>query len=611
MPVSRLLRKGIQVKNDGVVVAENITCLDFVGEDDVEAVVDPSDPNCVRILHPAPQFRSCWNDTGGTNGAQFVTESISRTLARIANPSGGQGSPFNTSGWQDTNQDATLDGTVVLTTPSETTGFGGDSKFYIAVFDADGLTILDDWFSPALTGDGVHVSPSGRITLTISLYGPDEGTAFKAKAEVSVDMAGLFADNGLDGGRYHIQADHITDSSQEFGTCSYVQPDVFLDTNATTPSISGAVSVQERAGSVLTKHISGIEYYINGSEFEASVENIDQLNRNTARTTGNLNLDGSELGLPVLDHSPFGTGSGNFSSWNINHDTDGADYDIINWAISAANFRLACDESNVSAFPRDTWGSGAPVNSPNQKVLIDTYGVTSTDLVENFDDEARREFVDGVGASASGSSFAGAGTFDSVASLAGTTQAAVFSGKLITPNQTHYIGCHLGTEDSCPGDAPNADWSTYKPDLNGVNPDYSLLSVPVDYGRRFTQGAGSIPSFQIQFFGNCWKGTDALADLINGDLEIYVYRIARAGTVGAFGPPPTNTQPLRAHLPFNFADYDDGLTLAGSGIREGSSSGNTINCTFGTGTPAEFGMYLHIRILDPNIAPAGMQVTFF
>ena len=54
-------------------------------------------------------------------------------------------------------------------------------------------------------------------------------------------------------------------------TYTYTQTDVFLDTNATTPSIGGAVSILETVGSVSTKYLSGIEYYILGSQFTATV----------------------------------------------------------------------------------------------------------------------------------------------------------------------------------------------------------------------------------------------------------------------------------------------------------------------------------------------------
>ena len=129
----------------------------------------------------------------------------------------------------------------------------------------------------------------------------------------------------------------------------------------------------------------------------------------------------------------------------------------------------------------------------------------------------------------------------------------------------------------------------------------------MDYARRFVQAPGLIPSFTMVFSGTFAAG-DALADLLAGNLEIYIYRIGGFGNVGA---PPVNIFPLRVHEPFNFALYDDGATVAGSGIRQGSSAGNTIDCTFGTGTPADGGMYCHIRILNAATIIDSVAVTFF
>jgi hypothetical protein len=98
-----------------------------------------------------------------------------------------------------------------------------------------------------------------------------------------------------------------------------------------------------------------------------------------------------------------------------------------------------------------------------------------------------------------------------------------------------------------------------------------------------------------------------LVDLLAGNVQIFVYRIAGLGHIG---PPPGNTWPLRVHEPFNFGAWDDGATVAGSGIREGSSVGNTIACTFGTGTPADTGFYCVINILNAGTKIDSMVVTF-
>src|SRR5690606_5971554 len=121
--------------------------------------------------------------------------------------------------------------------------------------------------------------------------------------------------------RYHIEITHTPDSSTDgTGPYTYTQSDVFFDLNPNTPSISSSVTIAETSGSVLTKHLSGIEYYILGSEFTIDVTDIDNHNRDTSRTSSSLLLRGDDYGLPDLDHSPFGTGSGFFSGWTNAYD---------------------------------------------------------------------------------------------------------------------------------------------------------------------------------------------------------------------------------------------------------------------------------------------------
>lgn len=590
----------IAVKNDGVLLASGITAININGGSEVEAVITQAGE--VTIYHPAPTFQPYW-PTG-------VSDPVERSTARISTPEGGEGSPFKTGGWAGTNRAAGRTSSFSLSAPGTRTGFGGDSTFVVEVFDADGVSLLDSYTTPALTSNGIHVSPSGRITVTISNYGTDT-TKFKAQPSVQINIGDIFSDNGLDGGRYHVEVTHNTDTVTDGGqSFTFTQSDVFLDTNPTTStisSVSGTVDFTETPGQVLTKHISGLEYYVLGSDFTITVSGINQFNRNTARTSDNLRLRGGELGLSQLNHSPFGTGSTYFSGWTNDHNRDGVEYNKNDWSITNSNYRYIGPTANVDARPRDTWSVGATEVSPDNKVLIDTYGVTSTALFEGFDDEARREFIDGIGSAATTKSFGGAGSFDSEKNLlvSGTTQAIVFNSRLMVPNQTTYIRSD-GTNSG------NADWTDFKPDLGGPNPDYTALGVNCHYARRFTKTPGeSIPSFQMIFSGS-FAGGNALADLQNGDLEIYVYRIdIPSGTPGNFGPPPTNNNPLRAHVPFNFSSYDDGDTVAGSGIREGTSSGNTINCTLGTGTPADTGFYCHVLLKNDNISINSITVTFF
>lgn len=572
---------GISVEDEGVPLG-SFTTLNFVGAD-----IRAFDVGGVATIYvPPPAFDSHWNTSDGTNGNQAVTESISRTTTHISTPTS-EGVPFATGGWADTNQPTTTTGSVTFTTPSTTTGFGGDSTMTVTVFDADGTSVLETFTTAPITGNGTQ--SAGNISIVITSFGPD-AFRFKAKATVVVNVAAILTGLGREGGRYHVLVRHTTDSATDgTGPYDYIQPDVFLDANPTTPSINGTVTIAERAGFIVTKHLSGIEYYTTGSQFTVTVNDIDQLNRDTARTSDNLRLTGTEYGLPLLQHSPFGTGSTNFTGWTNNYNQDNVTYQRLDWAINATSFRYIGPTGNVSVFPRDPWANGTTVDSTDAAILIDTFGTTSTDLIENFDDEARRQDSTYNGGSSSGNWIS--------ANTLAAGHALVFGGQMMVPNQSTYI------RSDGPNTA-NADWTAFKPDIGGANPDYSALGAPVSHYRTIVDTSGlNRASFQIVFTGTFVA--DATTDLANQDLQIFIRRRASAngGNTGTAAPPLL----LHGSL-YNFATFDDGVT--DGHIREASSSGNIVNGTFG-GFTCETGFFIEVRIVNPNIKIDRYEVIFF
>lgn len=582
----------IQIKDEGVLIGE-IDCLNFVGTEVIATMTGPSE---ATVSISTVENASHWNTVDGV-GDRSVVETTNRTSAFITAPTGGEGSPFATAGWAGSTQDATTDNALVLSTSGPVRGFSppnpapGDSMFTVTMYDADGSSVLETYTTPVLNATATHTSPSGRIVVDVANYTLN-GLRYEAEITVAVDTEAVLVAAGRVGGRYSVEANHTVDTLLDDlgGTFTYLQPSVFLDDNPTTPSVS-TITLTETVGSAVTKHLSGIEYYTLGSAFTVSVTGIDQHNRNTARTSGSLLLRGPEYGLGGIDASPLPGGNleAEFTGWTPANDVDNIQFDYANWQITDNNFRYYGPTANVTAQARDTWASGAQLLSVGASVLVDTYSQTSTDTFEDFDDEAYRE----------GATFAGVGTWVSTDTLL-VGEALIQNSQLMVPSEATLVrndGANSG----------NADWSGYNPTTGGANPDYTALVAPVEYYRRWITAPGLIPSFQLSFTGTFAAGT-ALADMVAGNLEIEVYRIGGLGNTGA---PPGNTTPLRVHLPFNFATYDDGATLGGSGIREGSSTGNTINCTFGTGTPADGGMYTVVRINNTNIKIESIGVTFF
>ena len=101
-------------------------------------------------------------------------------------------------------------------------------------------------------------------------------------------------------------------------------------------------------------------------------------------------------------------------------------------------------------------------------------------------------------------------------------------------------------------------------------------------------------------------GGNALADLESENLKIFIRRRASA----AGGDSGAAAAALRLHGSlYNFAFFDDGQSDIGSGIREATSNGNTINATFG-GFSCETGILMEIQIANTNVKLNSVIVTF-
>lgn len=550
------------------------TKLVWAGSSDI-AYVNSSCPDSVYI-GPAPSYLSHWNSNDGTNGDQSVPD-VSVITARVSEPTS-EGVPFRTDGWANSNQNVRNNTTSSWTTPLNTTGFGGNSTFSVQVKSSSsgvsyGSAILN------CTGNGTNTNQG--ITITLTNFGTDSFRS-QGKITVSLDHSVLLSGNS---GRCYVVMTHTPDTSTDGSGPFTKTQEYFYDANTPAVTVSG-VSIAETTGQVSSKHLSGIEYYTIGSKFDVSVTGIDYLNSDTAKTSGNLTVTGTEYGLTTVSHSPFGTGSSNFSGYTNKFDNTGTSYTNSGVSVATASYRFCGSTANISAYSSDPYSNSSTVVSSNSPVLIDTYGTTSTSLIEYFDDEARRLTSTG-------------SAWDSTVTL-GVNDALVYGGKLLVPNRAFTLSPGAGAAGSL------TNFASYKPDLNGSNPDYSG-STGTDYYRNFTFGAGDASAFSLVFSGTFVSGS-ALADLQNGNLQIFVYKLSGLGNTGY---PPGNSSPLWAHAAYNFGTFDDGLTQssAGAGCRTGTSSGNTIQMTFG-GQNAQTGVFVNVKLINSGVQLDSMSASF-
>lgn len=569
----------LNVMDEGVLLGSFAT-MNFIGAD----VVAKSEAGIANVYIPPPPpltYASHWNTADGNDGDQSVTDSIPRTSAWISSPTT-EGTPFATGGWAGTVQDATQATAVTFTTPGLVTGFGGNAHVVVTVFDADGTSVLGTYTTPNLAGGGTVGNAGSIISVTLTNYQADNNR-FKAIMSVVVNHNALLSAAGRQGGRFTVSITMHPDSGSDgSGPFPFVSAPVFLDIGASPPTISGSVTLAP--GLAVLKWLSGIAYYTNGTQFALTATGLNAINSNVARPTGNLNIGATAAGITAFDQSPLpgGAGVGAFTGWSSLFSVDGVSYSKTDTTLNRANYRQMTKTATASALLRDAWNAGGSATSAAVSLLIDTYGTTSGNLTEFFDDEARRQdsgFNNGNTA----------GNWNSTLPLI-AGQAMVYNGRLQIPNTTKLSS---GTS--------NTNWTTFNP---AGNPDYTNLGAPASYFRTMVDTTGlDRSSIQVVFTGTFV--TSASADAAANLMVIRLRRVASSN--GGLSGPSAAPLYLSGGL-YDFAAFDDGVT--NGQIREATSSGNTLNGTFG-GFSCNGGVFVEIALADSRISIDSFTVVFF
>lgn len=574
----------LKIQDEGSQVQENVSTINFVGAD-VQA--DAGGAGTVIVYVPPPTFASHFNTQDGTTDAR-VRQSSTTIGTRFISVPTSEGNPFFTNGFANTNNLASPSQAITL---SPLTNSNGDvtamqnSTFTVNVTTPSGTT-METYTTPTITGNGTFTSSSGDIRVTITNYGAD-ATKFKGRVSIFVTFADILSTAGYDGGAFNIIITHTTQSDGTFtfnlNTSSNptIQAPFFYDTD-TIPSFPQNVAISET--SATTKSLSGLSYYTTGSTFTVGCDGLDNLNRNTALTSNNFKIiDNSTYGFSNILQSPLpsGAGNANFTGWTNAYNNTGVSYSNTGVTINRSNFRYIGVQGRVNCSVFTVWGvptSERTSASSQVSLLVDTFGSTSTDTSEDFNDESYR----------TDSTFV-SGSWSSATSLT-SGDAMVIQGKLMTPSS-----------------APYQDWTGFLP---SGNPNYTGFATVCNYYRRVPESSGlSKASFTLVFNnGSTFVGSNALDDLINSDLEVFIRRINSSDSSANTG---ASAPPLRLHTAnqYNFATFDDGNTVAGSYIRTGSSSGNTIEGTFGS-FDCQDGLLIHIRINDSAIELTGFDIVF-
>ena len=616
---------GVHIKDEGSVVGTYPT-INFVGVDVLAE--DSGTPGQVNVYIPTPTFASHYNTTDGTTNG-LVTENTPRNTVRISTPTL-EGTPFFTGGWAGTNQYAyngTGAGQNSLSTSSVVTGLSapgtGDAKIQVIVTDGGGNVISDNTVGP-LNGNSTILTGDQHVLIEIFNYAQDT-SKWKGSVKVNVDMPRVFQDAGLSGGRYFIKTIMTTDTLTDGGNpYTYIQNDVFWDKNdlggyPSSPIINGQSTIVENTGALQVKHLSGVEYYKLGSNFEIDVTDMDYLNSNTqgrsSSAVWNFQVLGSDYGLSPIQEEAWNPSAGmSFPGWTNKYDVGAVDFDYDNWPITASNYRFRNDDATVAARVWDPWVSSLPpgTSSIGAKILIDTYGITSDNLTERFDDENKR-LIRSVGTYT---------VWDSIpplvpTGLANQTTSSLSSGPYC---DSAVVGGTLIRPDKFYGDNGNSpdtsdllgDLVLYKPNVGGNNPDYSGAGYQVTstFHRLFEVSPSNnnrpISSFELTFSGSFPGGT-AYTSLVSNDLRIYIRKLAAtsSGNIGFSATPHSlhNTGTFSGSYQDPPAAIDDNTQ---SQCRTTTTSTNIIAGSFGT-SPALNGFYIEVHINNPAIIIGGIS----
>jgi len=533
----------ITVQDEGVNVLTNVSVMNFIGTDVI--ALDSGTPGQVNVYIPAITFVSDFNTTNGNNNC-VVTPAI--TASRMISNPGTFGigdwvpgtahpSTYYKSWAFDTVNNCSFEDE---TTTIDVLVAGADDNFGapIAQHSTVALTTLNTPFDQTVNNIRIRVDDTGGAMT--GDYGK-----FKARIRVNVAQDLILGDSG----RFSVRIVHNNP-----GAVTFQQGPVFYDGQqsnapAQDPYIGDSVTVGETLGFVITRFLSGVEYYDLGSQFTIDIGDIDWLNSDSWPITNVLRLLGPEYGLPdvlVPQADPRLVAGGWTTDWNSVNNTFQEDA----WAITALSYYYLGTTANVEARTLDTWIAGAASSdvSPDASVAIETHITAATRLFEDFYTEAWR---------------------------------CALTGNFDLPAQRGWVSnVDIAAGDACywngRGGRRPFDYTPYSPNAAG-QPNYAASQNPTVYLIREFQHDGT---------------ASANGRLnISGSYTSLELKLAKAWD----GTPTGGTVWVDMLAAYNFAQWNSGNPLLGTGCQTGSGAGY-IDWTIGNLNILNTNDTLYIRV---------------
>lgn len=619
--------KGVHIQQDGTDVG-TYPVLNFTGID-VLAQQSGGDPCIIDVYIPKPTFASHYNTIDGTTTATVSEGGLSRKNLRVSSPTT-EGNPYGVNGWDN----GTLRSCTKFSTPTIqpgqsagqlVTGFSGDvtgdATLKVEVYDANGTSLLATFTTPTMyqTQSFTSSGANAGITVGVTNHAADT-TKFKANISTSVNMSTIFGNQvpARDGGRYNIKTTFTTDSTTDgTGPYTFIQSSVFYDTGSITLPTVASMTMTE--STVLSKHISGVEYYILGSQFDVLVNDIDILNPNTQGfnngSSYNLNIEATDYGvtpynIPMWNPNSVGGISGATTpGWDNFYDTNNIDFNWDSWPITASPFRYRGAAANgISAVYHPWSATGTSVNSGVKSILIDTVNDNAGQRTESFNGESERLFRNGTAYAA----------WNSTTALVNSAPNYNYQSIAPTVSEACCVGSYLVRADKYfltdPSGQLNPDLALYKPNVGGANPNYTSLTNPAVFSRRWyttSNPTKPITKLTMTFAGDAGVSGNFLAALLARNILIYVRRTGstNGGAVGyAANPTILHAAPGNPNSgEYDSNQYDDaagGTDLVGAQMMQTTGVNSVVDGVFGSsGSPGDCigGFWTDIIIVDPTI----------
>jgi len=336
---------------------------------------------------------------------------------------------------------------------------------------------------------------------------------------------------------------------------NYTYSSFWVDTSSqaispSAPTVTSGVNV--------LKYLSGVPYFDTGSQFTISGTNSDLLFDEGYRANSPMTFYLNQFN--ALNISPTYTQIGMSTPLDISDTIDSAGGCSTLFSVGSNNFRDLDARAQVRYY--NVFTSAKSGDSAAGIFRIDTYGVTSTNLIEYFDDEHKRykgtENFNDITIGDDHDADSAWSETDNILSIPGLV---VYNGSLKYPTINH---------------------SLYKP----VGPDYSSASGDFYYYRVFI-ASGAFTHGTLVFSG--WS--NALNIIQGSSVEIHM----RYPNCSDYGNGNTS---IWQDLSVDQQNY------GGNGCLGAGSSGSVVAFSFGTTSSSSFGNRVIIRVkFSSNITP--------